>query len=340
MQTLNYSPEAIKDLREMADSIDREVGPSSPISVFAQWLAIKLEESIKFILPDNGQLLGDEGVTQAKMDLLRLPFPIIALEYSAPDLNEHLGEGYYASPKRIALAFQLSLMKEGDRQLMEAVMPGCTLSPWENQIAVISIYLAEDLDSGISRWVPSLGLSMVDPQDDLVPKAVAIAQGWLPETPSTGRIPKKARFGLQTFTYPVVYGQTKEELKKHGDDLLIDCQDEIIATVDFCAVMNCGNIETDVMKPSDKLNKKRVAQNKVPLFEYHVLSLSAGSQPGRGDGVTGGHASPRMHLRRGHIRILHGSKKPIWVNAALVGSSERGQISKDYDVRKMVAKSK
>lgn len=338
MQTLNYSPEAIKDLREMAAAIDREVSPSTPMAVFAQWTSIKLEESVKFILPDNGRLLSDGGITPAKMDLLRLPFPIVALEYSAPDLNEHLGEGYFASPKRIALAIQLNQLKPGDRRIMEAVMPGCTREEWVSQIGVISIYLAEDEDSDMSRWVPSLGMAMIDPGDALVPKDVAIAQGLLPETPATGRIPKGAKFGLPTYTYPVFYGQTKEELVKHGDDLLIDCQDETISTVDFCAVMNCGNIETDKAIPSAKLNKKRMAQNKIPLFEYHILSLSAGSQPGRGESGGGSHASPRMHLRRGHIRILSGSKKPVWVNAAVVGHSGHGQIVKEYDTRKMAPK--
>jgi hypothetical protein len=46
----------------------------------------------------------------------------------------------------------------------------------------------------------------------------------------------------------------------------------------------------------------------------------------------GTHASPRVHLRRGHIRRLPG--KNIWVNATIVGNSDLGVVIKDYSVTK------
>ena len=45
---------------------------------------------------------------------------------------------------------------------------------------------------------------------------------------------------------------------------------------------------------------------------------------------TGTHESPRQHLRRGHIRRLESGN--IWVNACVVGNSEKGVIKKSYNV--------
>lgn len=44
--------------------------------------------------------------------------------------------------------------------------------------------------------------------------------------------------------------------------------------------------------------------------------------------VRGGHASPRLHWRRGHIRRL--GDRTTWVRASLVGKSENGVIVHDY----------
>nr|MCF1501516.1 hypothetical protein [Allorhizobium sp. Av2] len=50
----------------------------------------------------------------------------------------------------------------------------------------------------------------------------------------------------------------------------------------------------------------------------------------RGEGTGGGsHASPRLHLRRGHLRRL--PEKTVWVRAAMIGAaSETGTVTKDY----------
>ena len=48
----------------------------------------------------------------------------------------------------------------------------------------------------------------------------------------------------------------------------------------------------------------------------------------RGAGDPRGHASPRLHWRRGHIRRL--GNRTTWVRASLVGKSENGVIVHDY----------
>ena len=46
-------------------------------------------------------------------------------------------------------------------------------------------------------------------------------------------------------------------------------------------------------------------------------------------GQGGNHASPRMHLRRGHLRRL--PNKVVWVKEAMVNAkSQIGVVDKDY----------
>lgn len=44
-------------------------------------------------------------------------------------------------------------------------------------------------------------------------------------------------------------------------------------------------------------------------------------------------ASPREHLRRGHIRRLEDGRK-FWINAAVVAAGNGGKIHKDYGIRR------
>lgn len=101
------------------------------------------------------------------------------------------------------------------------------------------------------------------------------------------------------------------------------------SVVEFCAALACRNVDArDVITPPEKLNKARVRRGKSPLHVYHVLSISGGSGDSASNGGT--HASPRVHLRRGHIRRL--PIGPIWVNACVVGDKSRGMVTKDYAV--------
>ena len=45
----------------------------------------------------------------------------------------------------------------------------------------------------------------------------------------------------------------------------------------------------------------------------------------------GTHASPRVHLRRGHIRKI-ADGRTVWVQACVVGS-KHGMVLKDYKLR-------
>jgi len=96
----------------------------------------------------------------------------------------------------------------------------------------------------------------------------------------------------------------------------------------FNSILNCKNIQLRKVEPDAPLQKKRQKRGKLPLFSYHVLELkNSASEPGQSLGGT--HASPRFHLRRGHIRRYEDGSY-TWVNAHTVGDKKLGMVHKEY----------
>lgn len=103
------------------------------------------------------------------------------------------------------------------------------------------------------------------------------------------------------------------------------------AVANLLCTLSCSNthIEDSPEKPSKLKNDLRKKKKKLPLFEFKILTIDSGKnskQTSVGGGGT--HASPRIHLRRGHIRRL--PTKNVWVNACVVGDKTKGVINKEY----------
>lgn len=94
-------------------------------------------------------------------------------------------------------------------------------------------------------------------------------------------------------------------------------------------MMACSNIETIDNIPS-RLKQSRVKKGKSPLFEYKTLHVTGAPKTKNKYGNGGSHASPRVHLRRGHIRKLSETKS-VWVQPCVVGDKSKGVIHKDYN---------
>lgn len=103
--------------------------------------------------------------------------------------------------------------------------------------------------------------------------------------------------------------------------------------LNFLSALNCSNSNAlDEEPPSEKLNKSRMKKGKTPLFSYKVLTINTkASHAGSSSTNQGKHNSPRVHLRRGHIRKL--PDKTVWVNSCVVGDNKNGVIQKDYVVK-------
>lgn len=123
-----------------------------------------------------------------------------------------------------------------------------------------------------------------------------------------------------------------EKLKAIGDSEQSDvgktAQEFAALARTFFTAINCTNIRRVEHKPDAKLQNARAKRGKQPLFSYWTLELDlarAESSESRG----GTHASPRLHLRRGHAR-QYAPSKWTWVQPCAVGNKKIGMVHKDY----------
>jgi len=96
--------------------------------------------------------------------------------------------------------------------------------------------------------------------------------------------------------------------------------------------MSCSNVALVDQAPPDALNRKRSKSGKVPLFTYktlHIVTDRDRTKRTARENDTEARQSPRLHLRRGHIRRLDEARM-IWVQPAMVGDPERGKVVNAY----------
>ena len=105
----------------------------------------------------------------------------------------------------------------------------------------------------------------------------------------------------------------------------------LILIIESIHIINCSNVITKDHKAGKLVNQKRKAKDKPPVYTYKTLHLDTSEQePAKGHGG-GTHASPRVHIRRGHIRRLTNGKT-IWVQPCVVGKYTQGVVEKDYSL--------
>ncbi len=98
-------------------------------------------------------------------------------------------------------------------------------------------------------------------------------------------------------------------------------------------VLNATGAHREMIAAPAKLNAQRARRSK-PLVPGHrrVILRPASSIASVIGAAGGGHASPRMHVRRGHIRRLE-TGKMTWVRPCVVGDPGRGAVSHSYVVQ-------
>ena len=103
--------------------------------------------------------------------------------------------------------------------------------------------------------------------------------------------------------------------------------------LEFLEALTCKNVKQSIHQEARKNNDKWVRLGKLPMYETKVLTIDTTEKEyiGSSGGSGRSHASPRQHLRRGHIRKLESGN--IWVNSCVVGSAENGRLDKSYKVK-------
>lgn len=113
----------------------------------------------------------------------------------------------------------------------------------------------------------------------------------------------------------------------------------IIALWTLC-FMHTKNVSIDTVTPDAKLSKAHQKRGHEPLSVYKVLRITPMGS-GRSDGAgEGKHASPSMHIRRGHFKhynegngLLFGKYEGVyWWEQRLVGNRTQGTVQKEYEV--------
>lgn len=318
MKTLNYIPHAIEDLR-MWEAKFKTSMPKASKNI--TWILDLLDKAIKFYLPDGGIVFDDE--LRALPSSFRLPYPVVAAEFSVSECEMHVlppiaaaGERTYSSSRRIALAFE----SEKDNGNFE--------------IGVIPIYYSDNK----KRWLlPPYGVSIVPHREKW---SQEISDMMLKVHGGSFKHGLKPIDDISLFPFPLISEAAIDlELSNTPEYIAAtvetDNRDESVAIMSLIEVLSCNNVSTETIAAPRALNKKRIAKGKPPLYEYKILTLDPGAERHvEQNSSKGTHASPRVHLRRGHIRRL--PNKNIWVNATVVGNRKQGMVVKDYAVKSSV----
>ncbi|MEI3776144.1 hypothetical protein [Pectobacterium brasiliense] len=338
IKALNYTPEAIEDLK----FAERRLRVSAPVASYIMRQVIDmLDNSVKFILPNCCDILEPEEYRQAHLDLARLPYPVVTFEipWVKDSVVPHLKSfSESLSTKRIALCWE---SKTGFEPI-----PDCNkvldYHP-EGGVFILPISWAD-----VSKqWILGTGYVFFPYEntmskatyDDLLP-ASKIA---MEELRDSGFLkPNAQQFSAEPF---ITCSEFADELIKQAGgrerlyaQLFFDTRDEIQAFIQACSVLNCENIQTVTLskKPTKKfVNGRRIkpqSQKDRPAYTYKILQLTdeKTSSDSMKMGIKGG-GTKRMHLRRGHIRRRN--DKLLWIRPTMVNAnSGQGFVDKDYSL--------
>ena len=99
----------------------------------------------------------------------------------------------------------------------------------------------------------------------------------------------------------------------------------------FLSALHCNNVEKVEHKPDLKLQKARKKRGKMSIFSHWTLQLTLPKGQQVDNNNIGTHASPRVHLRRGHPR-QYAPGRFTWIQPCVVGKG-KGIVTKDYVVK-------
>jgi hypothetical protein len=241
--------------------------------------------------PDLRKLATGLGATLADSMNFLLPADLLSM---SGDLAQLVGLRRLPTPVTFVESEEISAL-------------ACNLSSLERSIGAALPLVSETL----MIWPVTHGA--------VCPCGIAIAEAALAQAAETGVVPG----------HPVVLGEPGRRFLREADvySVFAPCL-RLVGTL--TALLACRNVSTEVIPAPARLNRARVARGKLPLPDYHTLTIKLTETRHVGGGSQGGHGSPRSHLRRGHIRQLPNG--PIWVSPAVINPGH-GWVGKRYALR-------
>ncbi|TAN06845.1 MAG: hypothetical protein EPN36_03695 [Rhodanobacteraceae bacterium] len=292
----------------------------------AEFISDLIGRAVHFHLPDSGRILDDE-LRGLWGEEVRLPYPIMTIEYRA---TGETAPGAREVPERLAVACETTI-----DALPWAPAADTAEGLWpDDHRCVLVIPLS---GSGSDTWtIDPIAVAM--PMVPVFSPSAAEKADLDVSTPPDyfRREPGKKGCVMAAAGLIVQPGVMEQTYLRFGEraynEIMADSTMEAMAVLGLVEALSCTNVTTEIAQAGDAaLNARRARQGKLPLFETRTLVIVPGRSTGGVSFGTGHHASPRQHLRRGHIRRLQDGKK-TWVNACVVGAAEAGVIGKKYAV--------
>lgn len=315
---LNFSTRAIENLL-----VTRKAIPTDPEKQAIDDMIHCLRTSVKFELPDRGELIYGLGHTPVDLEMGRLPFPVIAIEFPYSPEEDVLPDETFNATRRLIIAQEMVVdIEKGKLAKPEAgEEPNCVCVD-----VIITVQEAND-------WTlqPIAGIVMIG---EKATRAIGDAET---DPYHEGRIKNGATFTFAAFDRLPTIGQM---IRDKGNRLYEhtatnDLGAELCILGEFLAVLSCSNVTTELKPIPPKLAKARSKAGKEPFHDIHVLVVQ-GKQVGTNEDnwtMSDEGYKVREHVRRGHIRNLSDGRK-VWVNHTLVAAgSKAGQAEKIYKVK-------
>ena len=199
---------------------------------FEDLLVRWLQRAVVFQLPDNGQLFENRDYRPELADLVRLPYPLMAIEFQADDTLFTPESGLTRADKRIALAFSPAALPADELALL------CSLTrstDWQtahlDALGLMAIYAPNAPEHPLLAWGFAPGFLLWDPVLD----KPLDSPGAPPDMPDWARARRLSEHSLPVGIYPLVARQHRLGLTNEmvRNSTLADSVDELGATWDL-----------------------------------------------------------------------------------------------------------
>ena len=311
----NYAAQAIKSLRFSSDFLLKKQDQDSQVlGELAKRIIPLIENSVHFALPDGGNILNNGGKSIVGQTV-RLPYEYVTIEYFVPVSAPAHGLNTEHAPKRLVIVAEMGY--ESVKHLKPQVKSEYYFMVWGVATRDYSPNWYFIPDKGFSL-IPCTGWDNKD-----VPGAIVQTN----EEYDMTHVPIYA--GIHPLSTKSC--KSEEDFQSLLLDVAADNTGNNRAVFELIEALSCRNVSTVNHQDASTSNAKRVKAGKLPFYETKMLVInSQGVSSGEAGNGGGSHASPRQHLRRGHIRRLESGS--IWVNSCVVGDATKGQITKVYEV--------
>lgn len=333
----NYATRAQKSLPKWMKTL-KNSGPAFADDVaMIRFIMEQLDVAVHFSLPDSGMLFDDHlrGLVGQE---LRLPFQTVSIEYATTPDQPFDPVREFPVPKRLALAIESDDLAAEIGGHVSHRFGDCLRAQQER------LY-------GNDRAVAVISICEIDSNWVVMPAAYVVAANDWQADPNICTPPlidnrsAGTGFGYKGAVLPILpawYQYVADKIaREHGEAAIIkhmlhDVQDEFRVTCELAEALTCSNVKpVDIQTADPAINRKRVRLGRQPLHTIKVLTVvvpaSKGSTGTQG-GEHSGRASPREHLRRGHIRELQDGRR-IWVSSATIGAGNPGRVDKTYRIK-------